>query len=544
MENDIINTDQNILKGEMLLDAVAQKKGTKGLVKALETAMEQGDLKASQVLLLAGLETPEVAKYVAARIPQFVKLPGTNTEIRSNILKRFPLDLANGLSIEIVEAVLENVAGKADYQQLLLLAHKHTGHFRFGWQLSKDLTMGGNLDQAVIVLDEMEERGHQHTFIYQSHAEYLSVLGQHKRAIEISHKISNENPTETNLKRSYLRMLMAGGSLAELERELPIILAANPSDWMLAAFLHRARVSAATLIKCFALLVPPNTSSDPRYILYYAASAIAVNDLDAVRAALTLNIPDEIAYAQSFKRGVQYVLDRDIKISSRFVCDPTQSYQVVKAGKGKPTVVVCLSNSGINFSFLSIGFIDQLLSEFDVNVIYLHESRKMLFHGGIEGLGDTEAETLAAIERLHDELDSSLKVTMGASLGGYGAARYGHLSKANAVLSFSGPTDMFQFTEAAIPQAIHTPQFLIMQQVRRTLTAQDCKLKSVIETSGTKHYQFYGEQASIDTIQANNIANLSNVELIPVPEITDHFVFGYCVANGQLQKILSEVLTN
>lgn len=537
-----INVEKTILSGDTLLTAIDKKRETRGLVHALEAAIEEKDVNHSLVLLLAGLETPDVAQWIVARIPKFLKLPEVTPEIRGFILERLPSELAQGAKFEIIDTVLENVESKSDYLQLLTQAFNQTGSIRHGWSLAKDLVIEGDIQAAVHILDKMETSGHKHAHIQQSHAEFLNILGQHERAMQISRQLSNDNPERVDYKRNYVRMLMAGSQTETLEKELVKIISDHPDDWMLASFLQRARISPPTLRKCFSLLAPPDASSDARYILYYAASALAVDNLDAARCALKFDIPDDIPYAKSFKKAVKYALDSNMNTSTRFICDPTQPYQVVKAGKNKPTVVVCLSNSGINFSFLSIGFIDRLLSEFDVNVIYLLETHKMLFHRGIAGLGSSEEQTLTEIERLHEELGSSKRLTMGASLGGYGAARYGHKGKVDAVLSFAGPTDIFEFTDAAIPKAIQVPQFLIMQQAKTALICEDCKLKPLIESSKTRHYQFYGELDANDTEQANNIAHLPNVTSIPVPEASDHFVFGYCVANGQFQKVLTELL--
>lgn len=528
---------------EALLEAVEQRRGSRGLVPALDAALERGDKAEAAVLMLAGLATADVCRWVAARIAPFLAAGMADGWIRQRMMSELAAsDIPKSEMIGHAEAIIENAGSAEEVRDFLRVLHEMAGLARFGWRLVKDLVHEGELEAALAVLDQMEEQGHELAVISQFHADLLSLYGRHDEAICISRNLMSREPDRADHKRNLLRHLMAADRTEELEKELPRVLADHPSDWMLMFFLHRARISPETLAECFKILVPPDSTSDPRGRLHYAAAALAVGDLKAAEEALDFEIPEAISYAASFRCALDHVVETGLEPSGRFVSDATRPFQVVRAGHGKPTVVVCFGNTGINFSFLGLGFVDSLLEQFDVNVIYLRETRKMLFHQGIEGLGETEAETIAAIEQLHEELGSSQRIYLGGSLGGYGAARYGHLSCADAVLSFAGPTDLFGFADRAIPKAIHVAQYILLQKVGKSLKQEDGELSRLIRNTDTRHFQFYGENDPTDTEQAIHIADLPNVTLLPVPDAGDHFVFGYCVANGMFQRVLTDVL--
>lgn len=523
--------------------AAAERRGETGLLVDADAALDAGDAIQARIILLAGLRSADVARWMAARIPKFIDAQMSDAISRRLVMAALVAsDTPRSEKISCADAIIKVASSDDETRKLLRLMHKETREPRFSWRLVKVLIEAEELDAALMVLNQMAKHGHELALVHQFHAELLLITGKHAQSVEICQRLMDETPDRADYKRNYLRHLMAADRTEDLEQWLPQVLEAHPSDWMLAFFLHRARVSAEVLHRCFDILTPPDVNSDPRYCLHYAVGALAVGNLSAAEAAMQFEVPDSIAYARSFKTVVdQLARDRWVP-SDRFVDDPSKTVQVVRAGANKPTIVICISNTGINFSFLSLGLVDSLLARYDVNVIYLRETRRMAFHSGIVGMGPDQAETLASIDRLHEELGSSKRIFLGCSLGGYGAARYAHHGDNDAVLSFAGATHLFEFTDLAIPKNLQAAQFLTGLQMRKSIPHQDSDLLPLIAASNVRHIHFHGEHEALDTGQAERISACSNVETHAVPEASDHFIFGYCVANGMLDQALRDVL--
>ncbi|MCT8160146.1 hypothetical protein [Pseudoruegeria sp. SHC-113] len=511
-----------------------------------DRALAEDDRELASITLLAGLARPDVARWMAQRIGGFLTAGHGTAPLALELLKRLAAaDLDRRELIATSEALLTSAAQeKLPHQiachRILFDAARLPRH---GWALVKLLVEAGDLEAAVAVLDVMHPAGSDvapdaSPLTRQFHAELLSLLGRHTEAIALTQRLQAADPTRADHVRNLLRLQMAAGQSDAVADGFPGAIAAHPGDWMLAFLLHRARIAPQAFHTAYSLLSPPGPEHDSRYHLHYAVSAMALSDTATAQRIARGLAMEPIPYAASFAKTVAHASACGLGQSHRLTGDPRQTVEIVKAGPGRPTVVVFLGSTGINFSFLNMRFLDRFFEERGLNAIYLRETRKAMFHQGIEGLGADEAEALLGLDRLHTQLGSSRRIHIGCSLGGYGAARYGHLANVEAVLSFAGATDLYGFASETIPRSLHTPQFLLLQKARQSISAQDARLRPLIEASQARHIQFFGAQNACDRAQAEAIADLPTVEIEAIEGAEDHFVFGHALVSGAFERRL------
>jgi len=128
-------------------------------------------------------------------------------------------------------------------------------------------------------------------------------------------------------------------------------------------------------------------------------------------------------------------------------------------------------------------------------------------------------------------------VTIGASMGGFAAFRYGALLDAYAALSFAGPTELRSVYDAA-KSSVWNPGYFVKLQLQRE-SEMPVDLVPLLRRGGkTKFFQIFGEDAAEDAHQARRLKELDNVTLMPVRGVKDHLVIDHAIADGSFDAML------
>ncbi|MBM3552144.1 MAG: hypothetical protein FJX45_10330 [Alphaproteobacteria bacterium] len=130
-------------------------------------------------------------------------------------------------------------------------------------------------------------------------------------------------------------------------------------------------------------------------------------------------------------------------------------------------------------------------------------------------LGRDEAETIRALKEIIASLGAPRTVTIGASMGGFAAFRYGALLDAYAAMSFAGPTEL-RFVYDTAKNSVWNPGYFVKLQLQRE-SEMPVDLVPLLHRGGkTKFFQFFGEDAAADAHQARRHKGIDKLTLMPV----------------------------
>jgi tetratricopeptide (TPR) repeat protein len=170
-------------------------------------------------------------------------------------------------------------------------------------------------------------------------------------------------------------------------------------------------------------------------------------------------------------------------------------YFVERAGSKR--LVIFFSGTGQRngrFEFWKAG------REVEENLLFVSDGRNHWYQDGVAGLGTTIEETIASIQAWCARNSVDEIITVGASMGGYGAVLYGGMLKAK-VLAFSFDTLLRLPTS---PSWRLMPKDAVMRYP---------DLVPAIQQAGAPINVFVGEMYPIDVVAAQRLVNLPNVKV-------------------------------
>ncbi len=410
--------------------------------------------------------------------------------------------------------------------------------FRLEWKLAVAETEAGDAEAAIRVLSGAYEEGRYNEAAISLLSELLAVCGRESEAIELlRHEIlrAPDRPDPYRKLLSFLQRACAFKQAGEIMQEA---LERWPRDWLLLFRLNRLPVEPKRLKSIFRTIrsaADAEALRDERFRYHYALACLHAEELerarDLLRAPFAPPVDDLAApVAKAF-------LSRPInfwKRRSRLVDNRTLDVQITRSKGARLTVVL---PTGIAFGFLPPAMIDALFAEHGVNVIYLRDFHKRAYTRGVASLGQDEAETIRALQEIVASLGAPRIVTIGASMGGFAAFRYGALLDAYAAISFAGPTELRSVYDTAKHSVWNPGYFVKLQLQRESETPVD--LVPLLRRGGkTKFFQFFGEDAAEDAHQARRLKGIDNVTLMPVRGVKDHLVVDHAIADGSFDSML------
>lgn len=218
-------------------------------------------------------------------------------------------------------------------------------------------------------------------------------------------------------------------------------------------------------------------------------------------------------------------------------CDvPAAEIQLVRRPDCEKLVLCfCAANGTLG---LPLNFIHQWLGRLPASLVYIKDFRNLRGGCGFPTLGPDRASAVVAFRRMIRDVDARRVYTLGVSLGGYAALYYGLELGAAAVLSLAGASD-------------YTPEFIgslklvspAWLEFRNGAPDYVQLLPRALETAPQppRVLMAYGARHFHDRRQAERIAGLPNVELVPV-DCAKHNVLDPLVRDLTLMPLLQRFL--
>jgi hypothetical protein len=206
-------------------------------------------------------------------------------------------------------------------------------------------------------------------------------------------------------------------------------------------------------------------------------------------------------------------------------------YQVIDR-KAKTTVVIfcgAADRFGVEVNTFMLW-----LSDPSVNAIYLRDSYKSFYLGGLASIGNME-QTVARIRDDIAALGGERVVCIGSSVGVYGALNYGAMLNADSVLCFSGPTSL----EAGLQLFGDKPAYQNVARLMEQENLPEPDLRAAYGANNVSVHFLYGEGSAFDAVQTKTIEGLPNVTIEEIPDWDEHFIVGELARRGRLADVLA-----
>lgn len=190
--------------------------------------------------------------------------------------------------------------------------------------------------------------------------------------------------------------------------------------------------------------------------------------------------------------------------------------------EGSTTLVIFFSGTGKDegrFDFWNVG------RRVDANQLFVSDGRNFWYRAGVNGLGENLEQTIDTIKNYCQEAGITKIVTVGASMGGYGAVLFAALLGGSAIaFSFDSvlglPTSPSQRLMAKDAPNVHHD------------------LVPLVESTGTPVRVYVGEFYTIDLVGAQRMAHLPTVTIETLKGV-DHATARFINETIGLTEIIS-----
>ncbi len=216
--------------------------------------------------------------------------------------------------------------------------------------------------------------------------------------------------------------------------------------------------------------------------------------------------------------------------------DNDDSIRKIKKGSKK----VVLIFTGINSNMpLSISIFHNTFKHINASFIYLRDSSGRAYANGIPTMGKSVKETSEKLSSIVKELKAEKIYCIGNSAGGYGAILFGTLIGANVIYSISGITTLNHLFNVHDNRGNKNA----LREVQSIISDEDLDLLNLLNKTDSLPdiVCYYGSLMSQDKWQAERLASINTVNLIPMEGATEHWLIIKLYQDGTLHKILNEI---
>lgn len=464
-----------------------------------------------------------------------------------------PIGDAEELALQVSESSLDTKLKKVildiliarenpdESLQVLEIAGAKSGIIKYESKLATRKAEGGDFAGALAILEtaRAEGRGWLHSdFLL---ADLYAVQWRIPESVAVLQDLLEQHPDQPDV---YRRLTVALERASQFERANDVLESAIrrwPSDWMLIHRFNRVEIAPERLESIFLVISKLGDEAlNKNDRLRFQVALACLHTGRVGRAFDLLRRPFQEPVTSMSVPVVQALSGRPFERwirPPRLADDRTKDVQITRAPDARATVIV---TTGIVFGNLPLSFMDMLIADHDLNAVYLRDFNKRAYLRGVASLGADEEQTIAALQRLVAELGAKRTIVMGSSSGGFSAMRYGALLGADAAVSFAGPASVLDAFEGT-RQSVWNSNMFVRPMLESEPDLPVDLVPLLAKTSRTRFFQFYGEQAEEDIRHARRLEGLSNVRVVAVPDVSDHFVVDHMIGRGLVDTLLEEL---
>jgi acyl carrier protein len=221
-----------------------------------------------------------------------------------------------------------------------------------------------------------------------------------------------------------------------------------------------------------------------------------------------------------------------------FADDRSKDLQVAPAPKGaqsgKVPIVFVFCGHGARFS-LPLNIIHRWLASLGAHIVYLRDFRKLFYLSGIASLGSDYATSIKGLRKLSADLGASSIHCLGNSAGVFGAMQMGLDLEAQSVLCLAGTTG---FTSRKRGSAFRRVAADLPRWSGVDPVMLDLRYRYESSPSYPRVRHVYGAAHDVDREEAERLAGLEGIELVPLPGWTEHLVIDALIESEEFVPAL------
>lgn len=226
----------------------------------------------------------------------------------------------------------------------------------------------------------------------------------------------------------------------------------------------------------------------------------------------------------------------DTALRRPLIVDDGQDVTISAQGETGTTLLVFTGL--LDQAMVPIEYIDRFCAAAGHSAIYLRDSGRTLYMGGLPALAEDLGGTIGALQGLLQDRQTSRLLCMGTSAGGFGAIRCGLRLGAEKVLCASAPTNITTDFLAGIEDRRGR---VMIRRLQGQFSARDMDLADDLQAAGgpCSVDLWYGADNRIDVAHASHLAGRPGVHLHPVAGLGRHQSFPSVVLGGAFQEFLA-----
>lgn len=211
--------------------------------------------------------------------------------------------------------------------------------------------------------------------------------------------------------------------------------------------------------------------------------------------------------------------------------------EVVQAISSRLDRVAVVFTGLADQAMFDLPVLDAFLAAAGFNAVYLRDFGRSLYLNGVASFGEGRAATRQGLRALLGNHASALAI--GCSAGGFGALHWACELGLPKALCFAAPVCLHPESLDALGE--RRARALVMR-LAQTFPHADLNVRERLERcAGIAVQLHYGELMPADRSQAELLADLSNVRLVPLSGYAGHDVLFPIAWSGQLSQVLESM---
>ena len=216
--------------------------------------------------------------------------------------------------------------------------------------------------------------------------------------------------------------------------------------------------------------------------------------------------------------------------------DIKQEISCSPIGNSSKTVIIMMINNS-HFGMIPIQTIDRYLATQDSTLITCFDSQHLAGLNGYKQYSKNIEGSIDHLKNLCEQAKTKHLTIISNSIGSYSAINYGLALKADNIVTFSGISNInyshLKDREIKQPNTV--------KRMNDAFTDIQLDLSQTIQTHTHKPpiYWIYGKDCYIDSHQCNTVADIQNIQLIPMKLAKQHDTVFHSSLDGSLLKFLA-----
>ena len=215
--------------------------------------------------------------------------------------------------------------------------------------------------------------------------------------------------------------------------------------------------------------------------------------------------------------------------------DAQKDVQIVPAPEGEAPAILVFCGHGQRFA-IPLNLVHRWVGRLGAHVIYLRDFSKLYYLAGVTSFGPDYAASIDALNRLIRDLGARSVHCMGNSAGVFGALQMGLDLGAESVLCLAGMTSV---TPSKIQEAREKSK---RKRVAIDPAMLDASSRFASASAHPRVRIIYGNDNEEDRREAERLAGLDGVELLPLTNWRHHLVIDALIESGEFEANLNWML--